>query len=353
MGLYQLHFMQKPDYVVVNEMVNLLPLIEKSWAKGFVNGVLRNYARNRQALLAKTEGRPDFQYGHPYWFVARLQKAWISDWQTILQENDKHPPMVLRVNTRLTSRHDYLALLNSHNCVAQPHTKVEDALILEQPCEVDLLPGFQQGFCSIQDLASQWAPYLLNLKPGQRILDACAAPGGKTTHILEKIDPQCLVALDKDKKRLLRIQENMTRLKLEGATLLVGDALHPATWWDGILFDRILLDAPCSATGVIRRHPDIKLLRTVDAINHVVALQKALLEAMWPLLQQGGLLVYATCSVLPEENELQIKGFLQGQQDCCLVSQVDTDGRQMQYGLQWLPGDNGGDGFFYAVLAKN
>ncbi|MBA3537459.1 MAG: 16S rRNA (cytosine(967)-C(5))-methyltransferase RsmB [Tatlockia sp.] len=351
-GLYQLYFMKKPDYAVVKETVDMLLPLKKTWAKGLVNAVLRTYCREQAALTERLEKTDDFTYGHPDWFIQRLQSDWPEDWQKILKANDCHPPMSLRVNRRQTERKDYLLRLEQADIKAEPHRYSTVGLTLEQPCDVHELPGFAEGDVAIQDEAAQLAVTLLDLRPNLRVLDACCAPGGKTCHILEtEPDLSVCLALDVDKKRLVRVAENLARLGLE-AKLVQGDGMKPESWWDGQLFDRILLDAPCSATGVIRRHPDIKLLRTEGEINKVANLQFALLKSLWPLLAPNGLLVYATCSVMSQENEQQIEGFIAQQSDCQFQTGDKAWGRSTGHGWQILPGDINSDGFFYSVLKK-
>ncbi|VEG91301.1 16S rRNA (cytosine(967)-C(5))-methyltransferase RsmB [Legionella spiritensis] len=351
MGLYQLLYLKKPDYATVQETVALLDAIKKSWAKGLVNAVLRTCCREKNALLNNLQEQ-DGKMSHPQWFVSRLQKDWPDFLDDILAANDKHPPMNLRVNSLHLSRDDYLARLRHLGIAATANRYSPDGVKLAVACDVMELSGFQQGDVSVQDEAAQLAVSLLALRPGLRVLDACCAPGGKTGHILEsETQLQECVALDIDESRLLRVRDNLTRLGLQ-ATLKQGDALNPALWWDGQLFDRILLDAPCSATGVIRRHPDIKLLRTNDDISRVCALQKNLLTQLWPLLKAGGRLVYATCSVIREENESQIAGFVADQADCKPVSEEKPWGQYTGHGWQILPGEEDCDGFFYSVLDK-
>lgn len=351
-GLYQLHFMQKPDYAVVKETVALVDKIKKSWAKGLVNAVLRTFCREKEQLMTRLEKEPAFIYGHPTWFIERVQADWPQDWQRILQANDCHPPMSLRVNQQKISRKLYLENLTKQGIVAYPHRYASEGLQLETPCDVRELPGFAEGEISVQDESAQLAVSLLDLQPSLRVLDACCAPGGKTCHMLEAQPAlAACVALDVDAKRLRRVAENLARLQLQ-ATLVQGDGLHPPSWWDGQLFERILLDAPCSATGVIRRHPDIKLLRTEAEITQVVQLQQALLESLWPLLAPQGLLVYATCSLMSEENEQQIARFVGKQHDCHFIAADKPWGRATGHGWQILPGDNNQDGFFYTVLRK-
>lgn len=352
-GLYQLHYMRIPDYAVVKETVALVDQLKKSWAKGLVNAILRTYCREQEKLMVGLKDNMAFHYGHPEWFILRLKKAWPNHWQAILKANDTHPPMSLRVNSKHNSRSDYLARLQEAGMEVSPLEFSPMGLGLSNPCDVHELPGFAAGDVSVQDEAAQLAVSLLELKPGLRLLDACAAPGGKTCHILEtESELSACVALDIDNRRLARVEENLKRLQLK-ATMVKGDGLQPESWWDGQLFDRILLDAPCSATGVIRRHPDIKLLRTDDEIKAVTQLQQDLLHALWPLLAPGGILVYATCSVMQEENEQQIARFLAQQNDCQFIEETKPWGHATGHGWQILPGENRMDGFFYSVLRKS
>ena len=351
-GLYQLHYLRIPDYAVVKETVALLEYIKKPWAKGLVNAVLRTFCREQDALLLRLKNNDAFLYGHPTWFINRLKLTYPNHWQAIFHANDTHPPMSLRVNAKHTSLTTYLTRVQTAGMEAKPLSYASQGLVLTQPCDVYKLPGFSEGDVSVQDEAAQLAVSLLDLKPGLRLLDACAAPGGKTCHILEA-EPKLkdCVALDIDSKRLERVKENLNRLNLQ-ASLLKGDGLNPAIWWDGIPFERILLDAPCSATGVIRRHPDIKYLRTTTDITTVTIIQQALLQALWPLLATGGLMVYATCSIMPEENEQQIAHFVSTQSDCQCMTKEQPWGHLTGHGWQILPGENNMDGFFYSVLMK-
>jgi 16S rRNA (cytosine967-C5)-methyltransferase len=352
MGLYQLQYMNQPDYAVVKETVALLEKIKKPWAKGLVNALLRSFCRQKEDLYSKLSADPLFVYGQPSWLLKRLQADWPEDWQTIAEANDKHPPMVLRVNIQKSSVKAYLERLSQVGIQASAHPIASEGIILAIPCKVQQLPGFEEGLVSVQDGAAQLAPSLLSLKPGLRVLDACCAPGGKTGHLLET-EPKLgvCIALDVDANRLNRVQENLTRLNLK-ATLVQGDALVPSTWWDGQLFDRILLDAPCSATGVIRRHSDIKLLRNENEVVTITKLQQRMLNSLWPLLAKKGLLVYATCSVLACENEQQIALFISEHNDCKVLQINSSWGRTTGHGQQILPGEHDMDGFFYAVLLK-
>lgn len=351
-GLYQLHYMNQPDYAVVKETVALLEKINKSWAKGLVNAVLRTFCRQQDELVNKLHHDPLYLYGQPQWLLKRLQTDWPDHWMSIAQANDTHPPMTLRVNVQKNTRQEYLHRLKKAGIEASAHPIAPEGITLTIPCDVHQLPGFSEGCISVQDAAAQLAASLLSLQPGLRVLDACAAPGGKTCHLLES-EPhlkEC-VALDVDAKRLSRVKENLERLNLQ-ATLVQGDALIPTDWWDGQLFDRILLDAPCSATGVIRRHSDIKLLRSPEEITAVSTIQQAMLHALWPLLAPGGLLVYATCSIMSLENEQQIANFVGSNSDCNLACGEWHWGQATGHGQQILPGENTMDGFFYTVLLK-
>lgn len=352
MGLYQLHYMRQPEYAVVKETVQLLDSIKKSWAKGLVNAILRNFCHQQESLLSSLQDNPLFEQNHPQWFLKQLQQDWPHHWHAIITANDQRPPLTLRVNQLKISRPDYLNLLQENGIQAKAHELAPQGIVLDAPTEIKQLPGYQEGFFSVQDAAAQMSAALLELQPGQRVLDICCAPGGKTSHILET-EPQLrqCVAVDIDKSRLERVRDNLSRLQLQ-ATLIPGDATNPASWWDGKLFDRILLDAPCSATGVIRRHPDIKLLRTANEVEHVVSSQQKILSYAWELLRPGGLLVYVTCSVLHQENEQQIASFLSEHVNAKVVPQDGNYGLQGNYGRQIFPGEFNMDGFFYSVLRK-
>ena len=346
LGLYQLHFLRVPEYAAVKETVDLLYLIKKSWAKGFVNAILRNYCREKDMQIF------DSETNHPEWLLQKIKLAWPEHWQAILAANDQHPPMTLRVNQTQVTRDDYLKTLRQAGIEAEIFNETSQGIILKKPCAVELLPYFLTGVASVQDGAAQLSAGLLDLHPGLRVLDACCAPGGKTGHILEEA-PQLAecVALDIDQKRYTRVQENLTRLNIT-ATQIIGDALEPHLWWDGKLFDRILLDAPCSATGVIRRHPDIKLLRKAEDIQTITIVQKKMLNALWDLLSPGGRLVYVTCSILPEENQAQIAQFQETHSNCEVLPRPLPLGHWTGHGVQIFPGEHHMDGFFYSVLMK-
>lgn len=351
-GLYQLTDMRVPSHAAVAETVNAVEGLKKAWAKGLVNAVLREYLRTREAIAAKIPVDPEALYAHPEWWIDAMKKAWPEQWQAVLNANNTQPPMVLRVNQRYLKRDDYLGKLREHDLVAHAHEDAPEGIVLDAAVPVDALPGFASGYVSVQDGAAQLAAGLLRLAPGQRVLDACAAPGGKLTHILEQQpDLAAVFAVEIDPERMTSIRENLTRLKLQ-AELICDDVARPDSWWDGQPFDRILLDAPCSASGVVRRHPDIKLLRQPEDIPALAGQQLAMLRALWPLLQPGGLLVYATCSVFPEENTGVIRRFLAEQQDAREDRIAASWGLACEYGRQILPGAHNMDGFYYVCLEK-
>ncbi len=351
-GIYQLHFMRIPDHAVVNETVAAALALKKPWAKSLVNAVLRSFLRRRDALLEASAGSETSAYAHPGWLISRLKAAWPEHWRQILDANNLHPPMTLRVNQGRISRQDYLQLLQEAGLTAGAGHLSGSAIYLDAPVAVTKLPGFDEGLVSIQDEASQLIPGLLNAQAGQRVLDACSAPGGKTCHILESQPALAhLLALDIEEHRLRRVEENLQRLDLQ-AQLRQADAAEPSQWWDGLPFDRILLDAPCSATGIIRRHPDIKILRRSDDIERMTQLQSRLLEALWSCLRPGGILLYSTCSILPEENTEVVARFLATRPDAEHQRIEAGWGVECSLGRQLLPQDEGPDGFFFARLSK-
>ncbi len=350
-GLYQLEYMDIPPHAAVSETVAVTAALNKKWARGLTNAVLRRYQREKDALGKKLSGDPEARYAHPRWLVDALKQAWPEQWPAILEANNQRPPMTLRCARNHQGRETYLEELQEAGIEASGNPYAPDALTLQRPQDVESLPGFAQGRVSVQDAAAQLAARLLGHQAGMRVLDACAAPGGKTGHILELCSDIELTALDIEEKRLERVAENMSRLQLQ-ARLLRGDAAKPESWWDGSPFDRILLDAPCSATGVIRRHPDIKLLRRPEDIDNLVSLQSTILNAMWPLLKPGGMLVYATCSVLPQENSEQLQHFLDTTADAQEKVLPAEWGYATTVGRQILPGQDGMDGFYYACIEK-
>jgi len=313
--------------------------------------VLRRYQREQAVLDAAAEAEPVARHAHPHWLLTRLQQDWPDDWQAVCAANNARAPMTLRVNTLRGSPADYQQRLTEAGLAAtsQPHAPA--ALVLTEPTDVAALPGFAAGDVSVQDAAAQLAAPLLDVQAGQRVLDACAAPGGKTAHLLENNPSAELVALDNDAARLDRVAETLARLQL-AARLLHADAGQVVDWWDGKPFDRILLDAPCSASGVIRRHPDIKALRRAVDIDALAAQQARLLDALWPCLAPGGKLLYVTCSVLAAENGRQVKTFLARTPDAAALPLAADWGRPAGHGRQILPGEADMDGFFYALLVK-
>jgi 16S rRNA (cytosine967-C5)-methyltransferase len=350
-GAYQLLHTRIPAHAALAETVEACKDLKRPKLKGLINGVLRNLQRQHEQLTAQMPSKAPIKFCHPSWFIKRVSEAYPQDWQQILTANNQRSPMWLRNNASQQTREQYLAQLAELEINASAGEYGANSILLEQPTAVFKLPKFEQGSCSVQDAAAQQAAQLLGAQPGDLILDACAAPGGKTCHILELTTDIEVVALDCDQKRLERVQENLDRIGLT-AQLICGDGTTPETWWQqDRKFDRILLDAPCSATGVIRRHPDIKWLRRDSDISQLVELQKKILHACWQLLKPGGTLVYATCSVLPDENSSQIATFLTQQLDAQLVPLHDNDTVECP-GWQLLPGQHDVDGFYYAKLIK-
>jgi 16S rRNA (cytosine967-C5)-methyltransferase len=351
-GLYQLLYTRVPAHAAIGETVGCADKLKKPWAKALLNAVLRRAQRESEALLAELEHDPVVRTAHPRWLQKSLKAFWPEQWEAICAANNAHPPMILRVNRRHHSRDAYLQLLTAAGINATPCVYSVDGIVLEAATDVRSLPGFAEGWISVQDEAAQLAADLLDLAPGQRVLDACCAPGGKTCHILEvEKDLAGVVAVDLEAKRLVRVRENLARLGLS-AELIAADGRDTATWWDGKPFQRILLDAPCSATGVIRRHPDIKLTRQPDDIAALAVLQGELLDAMWPTLEVGGILLYATCSTLPTENTEVIEAFLARTSGARELDLATSAGIKQPHGRQLLAQEGGHDGFYYAKLIK-
>ncbi|HIF9483032.1 16S rRNA (cytosine(967)-C(5))-methyltransferase RsmB [Photobacterium damselae subsp. damselae] len=345
-GLYQLGYMRIPAHAAVAETVNATKNLKKPQLRGLVNAILRNYQRQQQELDAQAVSHDAGKYGHPSWLLKLLKQAYSNDVDAICAANNTKAPMWLRVNRQHHNRDEYRKLLDAEGIATELHPQAGDALRLLSPCDVYKLPGFEQGWVSVQDAAAQLAIEYLQPQAGELILDCCAAPGGKTAHILEHVPSAQVVAIDCDEHRLARVHDNLQRLNLQ-AKVLCADARYPDKWWDGDKFDRILLDAPCSATGVIRRHPDIKWLRRGEDIAALAQLQAEIFDAMWLQLKSGGTLVYATCSITPQENRDQVSAFLARTTDATLVgSEATNPGRQI------LPGEENMDGFYYAVLQK-
>jgi len=369
-GVYQLLHMRVAPHAAVKETVEATTLLKKDWAKGMTNAVLRRVLREETQIRAALGA--DENFAHPDWLLTQLKEIYPNDWRGIAQANNARPPLTLRVHGGKITRTAYLEKLKGAGLAAQAVPEVDSALILESPLPVEALPGFRAGEVSVQDAAAQLSAVLLDAQPGQRVLDACAAPGGKAAHILERTPRAILSALDINAVRLERVRENFTRLGLAGI-VVQGDAARPADWWDGQQYGRILLDAPCSGFGVIRRHPDIRLHRTRADIEQLAIAQKRLLNALWPLLRPGGKLLYVTCSILPQENTEVLTRFLAGRPDARVaplahpafdacarrpLSHVPVlrgtwvPARRDATGVQILPGAGGMDGFYYSSIIK-
>jgi 16S rRNA (cytosine967-C5)-methyltransferase len=341
-ALYQLIYDKASPYTVVNQAVEAATGFRLRWAKGLVNAVLRNYLR-RAAELASTQAADEVaRYSYPQWWIDDMRRQYPQDWQSILETGNTHPPMTLRVNLARTTQQEYSERLSSqgiaHRCLGV------QALMLDRPMPVSQLPGFEDGLVSVQDYGAQFAAQLLDVHDGMRVLDACCAPGGKTGHILELADVDML-ALDYDAERLQRVQSNLNRLGLR-ATLCVGDAAKPQDWWDGLAFDRILADVPCTASGIVRRHVDIKWLRREEDVAEFARQQAAILHSLWQLLAKGGKLLYATCSIFHEENQGQIDQFLKQHQDATRLPLEHLENGQLTPCADH-------DGFYYALLQKD
>lgn len=351
-GLYQLFYSRIPAHAAIGETVGCADKLKKPWAKGLLNAVLRRAQREGEELLAGMERDPVVRTAHPRWLQKSLKAFWPEQWEAICAANNAHPPMILRVNRRHHSRDAYLALLAEAGVGASACQYSRDGIVLAEASDVRGLPGFAEGWVSVQDEAAQLAADLLDLAPGQRVLDACCAPGGKTCHILEA-EPALagVVAVDLEAKRLVRVRENLNRLGLD-AQLIAADGRDTQAWWDGKPFQRILLDAPCSATGVIRRHPDIKLTRQPDDIAALAQLQGELLDTLWQTLEVGGILLYATCSTLPTENTEVIGAFLARTPGARELDLATEAGLRQPHGRQLLAQEGGHDGFYYAKLIK-
>jgi len=355
-ALFELEDARTPDYAVVDAAVSTAKAAGR--AAGFINALLRRYLRERDALEADIARSPADRYAAPQWLAERLREDWPERWTDILAASDAQAPMWLRVNARHGTAADYVATLREAGIEAVAETRVPQAVLLSTPCDVGEVPGFADGVVSVQDLGAQCVAFPLSLEPGQRVLDACAAPGGKTALIAER-EPGLarLVAVDIDGRRLARVRDNLERGRLE-AEIVRGDAATPESWWDGVPFDRILLDAPCSALGVIRRHPDIRLRRSPQDLFKMPAVQTRLLAAAFGMLARGGRLVYATCTLARRENGALIRDFLERTAEADAVPVENWDGwpglgESDLPGRQILPGEASADGFYYAALTKH
>jgi 16S rRNA (cytosine967-C5)-methyltransferase len=376
LGIYQLEFLRTAEYAAINESVNAANYFKKQWAKKLVNAVLRGFQRDQQVIFAKAKQKN--QSNHPQWLETEIKNAWPTYATAIFAANNQAPPLTLRVNQQQYSRAQYMQRLKDADIDASVASVSESGLYLHSPMAVTALPDFAEGAVSVQDEAGQLAAKLLKLKPNLRVLDACCAPGGKTCHIGET-EPRLkkIVALDIEARRLDRVEANLKRLNIT-ADVVCGDACEPDSWWDGEKFDRILLDAPCSATGIIRRQPDIKLLRELEHVKTLSQLQYRLVCALWPLLADDGIFLYATCSILPQENTKIMQQFLDSTADACIdpiIFDSDTHitdanrldsmpdfGVAQSFGQQLLPiantleqavvSNRGHDGFYYCRLKK-
>ncbi|MBV1789313.1 16S rRNA (cytosine(967)-C(5))-methyltransferase RsmB [Marinobacterium sp. D7] len=353
-GLYQLRSMRIPAHAAVSETVEGTRELNKAWAGKLFNAVLRRYQREQEEIESSLAQDEQFQYNHPLWMIDKLRHNWPDHWQSILQENDTPGPMTLRVNERSLTREEAIKKLTQNQITVTPGQHSPQALTLAEAIDVSKLPGFSQGLLSVQDEAAQLACILLDAKPGQRVLDACAAPGGKLCHLLETQPSLCeAIAVEMEPSRLEKVRDNLERLKLSHECVLhLGDA-SARDWWNGTPFDRILVDAPCSGTGVIRRNPDIKLLRRNEDILGLANLQLGILDNLWQMLAPGGRLVYATCSVFPQENERIVERFVKLHADAKSLPVPLTCGIERPYGRQLFPAAGEHDGFYYAILTKD
>jgi 16S rRNA (cytosine967-C5)-methyltransferase len=356
-ALFEIEDKRTPEYAVVDAAVQTAKATDALRASGLINAVLRRYLRERHSIDAEVASRPATRHAAPIWLADRLRADWPVRWTQLLAAGDSQAPMWLRVNSRLSNAQDYVRRLQNAGMAARIEERVPYAIVLETPCDVHALPGFADGMVSVQDLGAQCVAFPLALAAGQRVLDACAAPGGKTALMAER-EPKLarLLALDVDPNRLTRVRDNLNRGAL-AAEVMQADAASPAKWWDGQPFDRILLDAPCSGLGVIRRHPDIRLRKSPAEIDQLPALQTKLLQATWALLAPGGRLVYVTCTVTRSENTDVLGEFLNTTPGASIIP-VDAwegwpgFGEADAFGRQILPGEAGADGFYYAALTK-
>ena len=356
-ALYELEDARTPDYAVVDAAVQTAKATDANRASGLINAVLRRYLRERKNVDAEIARNPATRHASPVWLADRLRADWPVRWTQFLAAGDAQAPMWLRVNSQRSTTDAYLESLRQAGIGARAEARVPQAVVLDSPCDVRELPGFAEGLVSVQDLGAQCVAFPLGLAPGQRVLDACAAPGGKTALIAERESQlSAVVAVDIDPQRLIRVRENLHRGQLR-AELVNGDAGAPESWWDGVPFDRILLDAPCSALGVIRRHPDIRLRKSPSDIDKLPLLQARLLNSAWRMLAPGGRLVYATCTVTRSENRDVVAAFRRSTRDAASLPSEAWEGwpnfgEGDEFGRQILPGEAGADGFYYAALTK-
>jgi 16S rRNA (cytosine967-C5)-methyltransferase len=350
LGLVQLEILELRDYAAVAATVEAVRVLKRPQLAGLVNAVLRRWQRERETLLAQLDAKAQTRHAHPQWLANALQHDWPEQAEAVMAADNAEPPLTLRVNRQRSERQALINQLHAAGYEATPHPWLPDALMLPHSSDVTRMPGFEDGWFAVQDGAAQVAADLADLRDGLRVLDACAAPGGKACHLLERANID-LTALEFDASRAERIRQNLMRLRLN-AKIAIGDAGAPSSWWKGQPFDRILIDAPCSATGVLRRRPDVRLHRRESDVTAMHAQQRRILSALWPLLAQGGRLVYITCSVLRAENEVIVGDLLASQADAEIVEFILPAGQAAALGWQILPGDGDLDGMYYAVLRK-
>jgi len=350
-ALAQLDTLGMPAHAVVDASVRATQLLRQERMKGLVNALLRRFLRERADLLARIEASEPARFNHPAWLIEALRAAWGGEADAVMLAANAPPPLWLRVNARRIRMADYTAALDARGIAWRADVNLPQALCLADAPPARQLPGWEAGWVSVQDSSAQRATLALDAQPGLRMLDACAAPGGKTAALLETVEGLDLIALDSDPARLARVSDSLARLGLQ-ARCLSADALAPERWWDGRPFDRILIDAPCSATGILRRQPDIRWHRRAADVPPLCALQVGMLDALWPLLAIGGRLIYATCSILPSENAQQIDAFLDRHADARALPLAAHFGREAGAGYQRLPGEDDGDGFFVAALQR-
>ena len=350
-GIYQLLHTRIPDHAAIGETVEACSKIKKAWAKGLLNAVLRNVQRNKDELDSIFSDTPEYFTAHPPWLHQALEENWPWQADAVMAAGNQRPPMDLRVNSTRASIAEITSIMEKSEIVACSVEDIPSALHLPCAAPVPSMTEFSQGLFSIQDRSAQRVASLVDAKSGMRVLDACSAPGGKAAHLLERTPNIDLIAIDISPDRIKSVKETFSRLGLNGQTL-VADASDRDSWWDGSGFDRILVDAPCSGTGVIRRHPDIKLLRRANDLQSFAETQKNLLRGLWPSLKSGGLLVYVTCSIMPEENWQVAEAFSAEHSDCEELV-IDTEwGVKQPFGRQILPSVEGGDGFYFVRFAK-
>lgn len=349
-ALFQAKYMNVPAHAAASANVEAARYLKKKWACGLINAVTRKFLRSDSKSPKIESDTGSFE--HPVWLANAIKKDWPTKWKQILCANNNHPPMTLRVNIRENSRAQYLKVLEREAIEALPTQHSEQGLSLATPIRVEILPGYSEGLFSVQDEAAQLALTLIDANENHHVLDACAAPGGKTSHLLEHLSGSQITAIDARENRLSKLKANLARLSMS-CRILNEDATTPSSWWDGQLYDRILIDSPCSATGVIRRHPDIRFHRTLADLASITVLQRELLRNLWPLLKVGGKLLYVTCSVMNCENDYSVETLLKTNNNIDVETIQMDCGIPRKYGVQILPGESNMDGFYFCLLKKN